>query len=410
MSPDAIAGIRARLPEVAECVVDAVVEEVPSYAHAFDGSMGATIRRAVEMALAGFLSLASGGADGRTTPTAPAVDGSYQLGRGEARSGRSIAALLSAFRVGARVAWRQMSTPLVEAGAEPEALVDFAELVFAYIDELSAAAAAGHTDELTTAGQARQRLLERVVRHLVAGHGREVVLSAARTAGWQPPQSLTAVLLPEDRVRDAVAALPAGTLQSTDAVDGLEGLEGLEGIALVLVPDLHDERRAVLLRLAARHAATVGQATPWLDVRRSVDRAVRARRLGLGPDTDAHLPELVLSSDPVALEDLRRQVLAPLEGQRPATRERLLETLRAWLVHLGRRDDVARALVVHPQTVRYRMTRLRELYGDLLDDPRQVLCLTVALGLPGGGDAGEAESGQMDQCMPPSTLSTSPVT
>ena len=40
----------------------------------------------------------------------------------------------------------------------------------------------------------------------------------------------------------------------------------------------------------------------------------------------------------------------------------------------------AAALFVHPQTVRYRMGQLRELYGDRLDDPDTVLALTVALG------------------------------
>ena len=34
---------------------------------------------------------------------------------------------------------------------------------------------------------------------------------------------------------------------------------------------------------------------------------------------------------------------------------------------------------MHPQTVRYRMTRLRELYGDRLRDPDWLLLLTVAL-------------------------------
>lgn len=42
-------------------------------------------------------------------------------------------------------------------------------------------------------------------------------------------------------------------------------------------------------------------------------------------------------------------------------------------------EDVAAALFVHPQTVRYRMGQLRELYGDGLEDPATVLALTVAL-------------------------------
>ena len=35
---------------------------------------------------------------------------------------------------------------------------------------------------------------------------------------------------------------------------------------------------------------------------------------------------------------------------------------------------------MHPQTVRYRMGQLRELYGGRLDDPDTVLALTIALG------------------------------
>jgi DNA-binding PucR family transcriptional regulator len=64
---------------------------------------------------------------------------------------------------------------------------------------------------------------------------------------------------------------------------------------------------------------------------------------------------------------------------RPATAGRLRETLRAWLLHHGRREEVASELFVHPQTVRYRMQQLRGLYGDRLDDPAWVLRLTIAL-------------------------------
>jgi DNA-binding PucR family transcriptional regulator len=73
-------------------------------------------------------------------------------------------------------------------------------------------------------------------------------------------------------------------------------------------------------------------------------------------------------------------VLAPLAGQSATSREKLTETLRAWLLHQGRRDDVAAALFVHPQTVRYRVGQLRELYGERLSDPEFVRDAVVALG------------------------------
>ena len=95
----------------------------------------------------------------------PALEGAYALGRGEARSGRTMDALLAAYRVGARVSWRELSRRRPSgAGCRPRIVARFAELVFAYIDQLSAASVAGHTDELATTGRVRQRYLERLAR------------------------------------------------------------------------------------------------------------------------------------------------------------------------------------------------------------------------------------------------------
>ena len=72
-------------------------------------------------------------------------------------------ALLAAYRVGARVAVAGAVGHRGRATAcRPPTLAQFAELVFAYIDQLSAASVAGHTDELETTGRVRQRYLERL--------------------------------------------------------------------------------------------------------------------------------------------------------------------------------------------------------------------------------------------------------
>ena len=91
----------------------------------------------------------------------------------------------------------------------------------------------------------------------------------------------------------------------------------------------------------------------------------------------------MLTADPTALADLRARALQPLAALRPDVAGRLAETLRSWLLHQGRRDDVAAHLHVHPQTVRYRMTQIRELFGDRLRDPAAVRDLVVALGATG---------------------------
>src|SRR3954451_13629868 len=198
--PAAVAhAMRAELPAVAQATVAEIVVEVPSYADEFTGHMGEVIRNAVELALGGFLELATtaGGADA-STPIRPALEGAYELGRGEARSGRSMDALLAAYRVGARVSWRHMSASAVRAGLTAEHLARFAELVFAYIDQLSAASVAGHSDELATTGRVRQRYLERLAAQLLHGAPEADLAAMVERTGWIPPRTLTAVVLPEE--------------------------------------------------------------------------------------------------------------------------------------------------------------------------------------------------------------------
>ena len=77
--------------------------------------------------------------------------------------------------------------------------------------------------------------------------------------------------------------------------------------------------------------------------------------------------------------DLAERALAPLEGETELSRERLGSTLEAWLRNRGRTEEVARALHVHPQTVRYRLARLRELFGERLDAPDGRFELELAL-------------------------------
>lgn len=376
LDPMVAAAIRGELPRVAEDVVEAIIAEVPPYADAFSGPMGETIRGAVQVALGGFLSLAADrrGREG-PTPQREALDGAYQLGRGEARSGRSSDAILSAYRIGARVAWQHLSTLAVAQGLHATTVASFAGVVFAYIDELSAATVAGHTDEAATTGRVRQRLLERVARHLLNGSPPPTVVAAAERADWSPPSTLTAVIAPESQVGPLLQTLPPGTLQATE-------LSELENAVLLLVPDAHGRRRGPLLRSLQGRGCLVGPARDWLEVPASYARALRARELGLDEDTESHLAHLVLTADPEALSDLRNQVLAPLAELRPAAAAKLTDTLRAWVLHQGRREDVAQALFVHPQTVRYRLSQLRELYGDQLEAPETVLGLTLALGVP----------------------------
>jgi hypothetical protein len=407
MAESVVQALRGRLPEVATRTVAAIIVEVPSYTGALRGTMGDNIEAAVQMALGGFLELAShSAAADPSTPLDTTLQGAYALGRGEARSGRSMDALLAAYRVGARVAWREMAQAATEAGVGPETMARFAELVFAYIDELSAASVAGHTDELSTSGRVRARLLEELGRQLLAGARDEVLVSSADSAGWPVPRTLTAVLMPAAEVRRPLSGLGADVLPVGEDLPGLPALSGVRHLAggdhtgrlsLLLVPEVDGRDRPRLLRLLEHRFAVVGPARPWTQARASYERAVRVLELvareplpAAPVDSERHLADLVVAADADALADLRTGVLGPLARHRPASAQRLAETLRSWLLHQGRREAVAADLHVHAQTVRYRMGQLRELYGDRLDDPRTVFELVLALHGQGASEAGRA--------------------
>jgi hypothetical protein len=291
-------------------------------------------------------------------------------------------ALLAAYRIGARAAWRELAGAAVERGLDARTFVPFAELVFAYIDELSAASLVGHSDQLATTGRVRERYRERLGDALVAGAPPEALIAAATRADWEPPEFLVAVILPEAKVRGVLTRVGPRVLRPSD---DLPGLNTDDEAAVLLFPASGVGERAQLLTSLRGVPAVVGNTAPWMQVSRSYQRAVSARALGLGRpdgqplDTDAVLPEIVVGADLDALEDLRARALVPLRNLRPDAAERLTATLRAWLLHSGRRDDVAADLVVHPQTVRYRMGQIRELYGERFNDPRVILELTIAL-------------------------------
>src|SRR5579859_416857 len=120
--------IRGALPSLAEEVVAAIQHEVPDYARPLRGEFGRGILSGTELALRRFIGEESGGS--------PEVY--RRLGYGEHRAGRSLNALQSAYRVGARVAWRGMSRAAASAGADEAVQRNLAEAMFAYIDQLAA--------------------------------------------------------------------------------------------------------------------------------------------------------------------------------------------------------------------------------------------------------------------------------
>jgi hypothetical protein len=269
---------------------------------------------------------------------------------------------------------------------DDEVLALLAESIFAYIDELSAASAEGFAREQSAAAGEADRRRAALARLLVQRPPADpaAVELAARDAGMELPARVVAVVwAPREGDRTA-SRLPIGSLAFADGE-----------LACALVPDPDAPgRRAEIARAFGRRTAALGPFVPWQEAGRSARRATEVHRLIVAGAIEAdglvwaqeHLMTLLIEHDPSLLAELAERRLAPLARAGPAARARLLETLGAWLEHHGSVPDVARAIHVHPQTVRYRLNQLRALFGEDLDDPEarfELLVVTRARGLRG---------------------------
>jgi purine catabolism regulator len=95
------------------------------------------------------------------------------------------------------------------------------------------------------------------------------------------------------------------------------------------------------------------------------------------------VPELGLTGLLAAVTDERlvdytRRHLGPLVEHDAARKGSLVPTLRAYL-ETGEQQEAAKRLRVHPNTLRYRLDRIREISGVDLEDPETRLNMAVAL-------------------------------
>jgi hypothetical protein len=365
--------IEPELPAATEEILETIAREVPEYARPLEGGFGVAIRTGVSEALRQFVALIRDPDAGREAGR----DVYVGLGRGELREGRTLDALQSAYRVGARVAWRRVSAAARREGADPEQLGLLAEAIFAYIDELSADSVEGYAQAQRELEGERQRRSRELLGLLLRDPPAEEpeLRAAAQAAGWRLPRTATALALAEDGLGRIGRRLPADAL-----VGSIQGL----GCAVV---SGGAAQRGELERAAGGLTVAAGPAVQRKDLAASwalASVALRAAEAGAIPSdgliwaTD-RVPDLLLFESGGLAERLAERRLAPLDDLTPAARSRMEETALAYVQHGGNAAAMARALHLHPQTIRYRLGRLRELFGDALAEPDGRFELELAL-------------------------------
>ena len=293
----------------------------------------------------------------------------------------------------------RLSIEVVESSVDdlldPEDLPDVHGAVLRYAREVAFATAEVYARAAEVRGAWDARLEALVVDAVLRAEADEGLLSRASALGWPATAAVAVVLgtVPARRTETDVfeevrrAARSAG-LDALCAVQGERLVVLLGGVsdhraaaeavaplfgpgAVVVGPVADDLSRAYVSARAALsgHRASAG----WPEA----PRPVRSSDL---------LPERALAGDGHARRYLVEDIYLPLA----LARGTLIETLAAYFEHGSSLEATARALFVHPNTVRYRLRQAGELTGYSPTDARDAFTLAIALVLgrqSGRGDA-----------------------
>jgi hypothetical protein len=383
LPPQTIAAVRGELTALADGIIEAVRAASPIYGEVFGSPEGIALRLGVEQAIRAFLdAVERGERDGRgwVGGVSPETDELWRmLGEAEYQAGRSLEDLRAAFRSGIRAAWRGAAEVAMRAGVSAPATISLAEAIFVYGDELATDVVEGYLRIQSDDAGERERRRRRLAGALLdPAHDPETVAHAAELAQWPLPRELAVVAIAGDD--------PAALARLLD-VDVLSGADG-DGPWLVIPDPDAPGRRASVDRALAAEPAAIGPTVAVSDAPRSLRWARLALAVVAGRDGPVravdHLADLILLQDRELAGLLVRTRLAPLADLPAGERDRLTETLAAWLAHQRHTPAIARELHVHPQTVRYRIAKVRELLGEAMDtgEGRFELELALRIGAP----------------------------
>ncbi|GAA1873449.1 PucR family transcriptional regulator [Actinomadura bangladeshensis] len=364
--------MRPRLPDLLGVMVKGVLRHVPEYDRPGDAAYRRVAEAAVAHAMEHFVHMIA-------DPDASwkeVYQVFFDVGYGEAVEGRSLEHLQNAMRVGSRIAWRHLAVEAERLG-RPRALISLlAEANFAYLDALASAAAHGYARAREKAAGEREQRRGRLLSLLLSDPPAppEVAREQSARAGWPLPRRLAVIVL---RPRPGSGGEgPAGLPPSL-----LSGLD--HGRPCLVMPDPDGPGRIEeLTATLAGWTGAIGPSVPaeqagtsLLWARRALDLAPAApagrgaRRGGVLVRAEEHLPSLLLREGGTLAAIVAARRLAPLDEAGTRQGVRLAVTLLECMKHGFNATGAAEVLCVHPQTVRYRLGQLHEMFDFDIEDP-----------------------------------------
>lgn len=371
-----IAGdLREHVPGIAAEAVRRIEGRLPEFVRPHDPRYAKAMQLGVECAIGHFLELMADPA----APSADVMEFWRQIGVGEASEGRTLDSWQAATRIGTGLAVERLTDRAERLGyrTSPGIIAAIANAALDYLNQVAAIVAEGHGDAAARAAGTLQDHRRHLLDLLLSGACPAELKGAAREADWAPPRTLAVVALREHDSDARHPSLPP---------DVLLGLHLAE--PCLVVPDPEGPGRARMLeRQLHGWTAAIGPAVGVGEVAASLRLARETLALAcqglVGGATpiaaERHMPILVMMRERPLVEKVIARRLAPLLSARPAQRYRLAETLLACLEHGFNATEVSGHLHLHPQTVRYRLRQLDDLFGDAVHAASDRLELHMAL-------------------------------
>jgi sugar diacid utilization regulator len=334
----------------------------------------------------------------------PLLQDARRRAQGLVSQGVSLSALHHSGRVWGSATWQAvLEAASPDDPEEREAALEIGTRIWRHVDVVCTTAALAYLDEVNDRGLLGRELLDA----LLAGRGEsEFSHRLAHSLHIRLGESHVVVLIRGDGVPIEDASMPA--LASRVTLDRiveaarnhlrpaagslLLGIRQGDLVALYPVSDPEDVHRVradcqelaaglhvdVSIGMSGWHLGLEGIGLGYVEAREAVEIAAAAGIRGRPIAMEDVLVEHMLRSSPHA-QRMLHALLRPLleyDGQRHAE---LVETLRAYLATNANLTQSAKLLTVNPNTVVYRLQRIRQLTGR---DPRivdELLVLYLAL-------------------------------
>ncbi|MFF0199628.1 PucR family transcriptional regulator [Streptomyces sp. NPDC005017] len=367
----------AEAPELAQQIMSEIRREYPHLPVVLDDNGEPMALVGIRHAIEAFVRRVE---NSEIRPTVP-PEVFHTFGLGEGLEGRSLDSLQAIYRMGVRLAWRRFAEIGQRVEIPPPAMYELVDAGYEFLDGLVDRTVRGYAEAAARQAGERLRLQRRLMEQLLADRhrsdGGDALGERAARVGWALPG------------RVAVGVLLRPAREAVAPAVGQEVLLDMEyEQPRMVVPDPDAAgRRELLNRALAGWAGAIGPPVPLADAAKSLrwaEAAVRLMQRRLLPAGEVlfcteHTEALVLLQPEELLDDLALRCMAPLADCGPTHGRRLAETLLAWLETRGGAPEVAARLGVHPQTVRYRLRQIREMWGDEIDDPDRRFELELVL-------------------------------